>query len=179
MTTTGSKHNHTIAELKFTWNGATREMYAAPWGGTGQNRDWDAHRRLWARWKGEIHMDRVVKGQILSPTDSKNTRKEHHVNGDTIIRGREDRAPPSFINTAPKRKAKSCQCDTLKSPGNARPGHRRKDSIARGRPLCLQPTSGLRPEDPKTGPDSASKCSDTKRPAGRSSPGEMGTYNRL
>ena len=39
-------------------------------------------------------MDRVVKGQIFLPTDSKNTQKEHQVNGDAIIRGREDKAPP-------------------------------------------------------------------------------------
>ena len=79
--------------------GATGEMYAAEkhsvsWGGTGQNRDWDAHRRLWVRWRGEICMDRVLKGQIFLPTDSKDTQKEHQVNGDAIIRGREDKAPP-------------------------------------------------------------------------------------
>lgn len=44
--------------------------------------------------RGEICMDRVVKGQILLPTDSKNTQKEHQVNADAIIRGREDKAPP-------------------------------------------------------------------------------------
>lgn len=42
-------------------------------------------------------------------------------------------------------------------------------------PSACNPTSGLPPEDPKTAPDTASKRSDTKEPAGRSSPGEMGT----
>lgn len=39
-------------------------------------------------------MGRVVKGQILLATESKNTQKEHQVNGDAIIRGREDKASP-------------------------------------------------------------------------------------
>jgi len=52
-------------------------------------------------------------------------------------------------------------------------------STASHRPSPLPatpPLEGLQPDDPKTGPDTASKRSDTKGPAGRSSPGEMGTY---
>lgn len=127
MTTTGSKHNHTIAELHHMEWGYKGNVCAAPWGDTGQNRDWDAHRRLWARWKGEIHMDRVAKGQILSPTDSKNTRKEHHVNGDTIIRGREDRAPPRLLILPQNGKQRAASV-TRWSHRECQSWHRRKDS---------------------------------------------------
>ena len=41
-------------------------------------------------------------------------------------------------------------------------------------PLPATPPLGP-PEDPNTAPDTAGKRSGTKEPAGRSSPGEMGT----